>query len=76
MVPIHVSSFRNSGAPANVLQNAFSEALLDHGFNFYQMFAIDLLHDFELGVWKSVFKHLIQMLYACGNEKVQTLNER
>ena len=40
------------------------------------MFAVDLLHDFELGVWKSVFKHLIRMLYACGNERVQTLNER
>jgi hypothetical protein len=40
------------------------------------MSAVDVLHDFELGVWKSVFKHLIRMLYACGNEKVQMLNER
>jgi hypothetical protein len=40
------------------------------------MFAVDLLHDFELGVWKSIFKHLIQMLYVCGNERVQMLNER
>jgi len=40
------------------------------------MFAVDLLHDFELGVWKDVFKHLIRMLYACGNDRVQMLNER
>lgn len=40
------------------------------------MFAVDLLHDFELGVWKSVFRHLIRMLYARGNENVQMLNER
>jgi hypothetical protein len=40
------------------------------------MFGVDLLHDFELGVWKSIFKHLIRMLYARGNERVQILNER
>ena len=40
------------------------------------MFAVNVLYDFELGVWKSVFKHLIQMLYALGNKKVQILNER
>ena len=40
------------------------------------MFAVDLLHDFELGVWKSVFQHLIRMLHACGNENIQMLNER
>jgi len=43
----------------NFSQNAFSQALCDHGFNFYQMFAVDLLHDFELGVWKGIFAHLI-----------------
>ncbi|KAF9463158.1 hypothetical protein BDZ94DRAFT_1362401, partial [Collybia nuda] len=25
---------------------------------------VDLLHEFELGVWKMLFKHLIRLLYA------------
>ena len=28
------------------------------------MLVVDLLHEFELGVWKSLFTHLIRMLYA------------
>ena len=56
-------------------QNAFSQALCDHGFNFYQMFAVDLLHDFELGVWKQVFTHLIWILYACNEGNIQVLNQ-
>lgn len=30
------------------------------------MLVVDLLHEFELGVWKSVFVHLIRILYAAG----------
>ena len=59
-----------------VTQNAFSERLFIHGFNFYQMFVPDLLHEFELGVWKAVFTHLIRILYSCGENKIQTLNSR
>lgn len=41
------------------------------------MFAVDLLHDFELGVWKDVFQHLIRILYVIGGQQtVQILNER
>ena len=28
------------------------------------MFVVDLLHEFKLGVWKSLFTHLIRILYA------------
>jgi hypothetical protein len=28
------------------------------------MLAVDLLHEFELGVWKALFTHLIRLLYA------------
>jgi hypothetical protein len=28
------------------------------------MLVVDLLHEFELGVWKSLFTHLIRILYA------------
>lgn len=30
------------------------------------MLVPDLLHEFELGVWKSLFTHLIRLLYAAG----------
>jgi hypothetical protein len=41
------------------MQSAFSTRLSPHGFNFYSMFVVDLLHEFELGVWKAVFTHLL-----------------
>jgi len=64
-------------APLNMLfQNAFSERLFEHGFNFYDMFVPDLLHEFELGVWKAVFTHLLRILYSCGGDTIQTLNSR
>lgn len=28
------------------------------------MLVVDLLHEFELGVWKALFTHLIRILYA------------
>ena len=61
------------------VQNAFSTHLSEHGFNFYPMLVVDLLHEFELGIWKAVLTHLIQILYANkGKEKdqVQTFNKR
>ncbi len=30
------------------------------------MLVVDLLHEFELGVWKTLFTHLIRLLYAAG----------
>jgi len=58
-----------------VVQNAFS-ALGSFGLNFYSMFVPDLLHEFELGVWKAIFTHLMRILYASGGNAVQKLNER
>lgn len=40
------------------------------------MFVPDLLHEFELGVWKAIFKHLIRILYARGDDSIQMLNDR
>ena len=44
------------------------------GLIFFSMFVPDLLHEFELGVWKNTFKHLIRILYAVGNDLIQELN--
>lgn len=40
------------------------------------MFIPDLLHEFELGVWKATFIHLIRVLYAYGHDTIQALNKR
>lgn len=40
------------------------------------MFVPDFLHEFELGVWKAIFTHLIRILYAAGGDAVTRLNER
>jgi hypothetical protein len=40
------------------------------------MFVPDLLHEFELGVWKAVFTHLMRVLYTVGGDKIQELNRR
>lgn len=37
---------------------------------------VDLLHEFELGIWKQVFVHLIRLLIAMGPEAVASMNER
>jgi len=42
------------------------------------MLTVDLMHEFELGVWKSTFIHIIRVLYAAvpGGAAVSKLNER
>lgn len=34
------------------------------------------MHEFELGVWKAVFTHLLRILHAYGNDTIPTLNSR
>jgi len=40
------------------------------------MFVVDLMHEFELGVWKATFTHLLRILYAQGGDGIQLLNKR
>jgi hypothetical protein len=40
------------------------------------MFVPDLLHEFELGVWKAIFTHLMRILYAAGGDCIQIVNGR
>jgi hypothetical protein len=41
------------------------------------MLVVDLLHEFELGVWKALFTHLIRVLYAApGSSLVAELDRR
>ncbi|KAF7346657.1 hypothetical protein MSAN_01803300 [Mycena sanguinolenta] len=56
--------------------NTFSQRFSKFGSNFYKMFVPDFLHEVELGVFKSLFSHLIHMLIANGESSVSLLNER
>ncbi|KAF9226854.1 hypothetical protein BS17DRAFT_665724, partial [Gyrodon lividus] len=58
--------------------NAFSECIQaeDEAFNFFCLFVVDLLHEFELEVWKVVFINLMRILYAVGGMAMQQLNFR
>jgi len=58
------------------MQNVFSEHLAKYRFDFHSMFVVDLLHEFELGVWKATFTHLLRVLYAQGGDGIQILNKR
>lgn len=40
------------------------------------MLVVDLLHEFELGVWKSIFTHLLRMLQSLEESKVHELDRR
>ena len=46
----------------NPLQNAFSAQLSRFNFNLFSIFVVDFMHEVELGVWKSLFLHLLRML--------------
>lgn len=40
------------------------------------MLVVDLMHEFELGVWKALLTHLIRMLYAIGTHAVNAFNQK
>ncbi|KAG9122111.1 hypothetical protein FRC07_001653 [Ceratobasidium sp. 392] len=41
-----------------------------------RMFVVDLLHEIELGVWKSLLTHLIRIIHGCGSSTVAEFNRR
>jgi hypothetical protein len=42
------------------------------------MLVVDLMHEFELGVWRAAFIHIIRVLYAAvpSGQAVAELNKR
>lgn len=63
------------GPKADVeFQNAFSKKLAPLGFNLFYMLLVDLMHEFELGVWKALFIHLLQMLNAMDKSLIHELD--
>jgi hypothetical protein len=45
----------------NTHQNAFSDRLGHLGFNIFCALIIDLLHEFEIGIWKMLFIQLLRI---------------
>ena len=59
-----------------LLQNVFSQALFQFRFNFFRMLTVDLLHEFELGLWKDFLTHLVRILEFLGSDSGRIFNER
>jgi hypothetical protein len=59
-------------------QNRFTEKLGALGLDPFCMLVVDFMHECELGTWKSLFTHLIRILYAFpgGNQLIATLDTR
>jgi len=57
------------------VQNAFLKRLGSHQFEYHSIFVPGILHEFELGMWKGTFAHLMQLLYAIGTDVIQLLNQ-
>lgn len=77
LVPTRVSLYVNLLVCVHILsQSAFSTRLSKFGFNVYAMLVPDLMHEHELGVWKAVLTHLLRILYAQGQGRIQELNRR
>ncbi|KAF8074608.1 hypothetical protein FPV67DRAFT_1559334 [Lyophyllum atratum] len=58
------------------VETAFSKRLSRFQFDCYSMLVVDLLHEFELGVWRALFVHLIRILYAINASRVHELDRR
>ncbi|KAI0634460.1 hypothetical protein C8Q77DRAFT_1217600 [Trametes polyzona] len=56
--------------------NAFLRCLNPFNFDLQTMLVVDLLHEYELGIWKSLFTHLVRILDAIDGAVVQELNQR
>ncbi|KAG2002286.1 hypothetical protein CC2G_004487 [Coprinopsis cinerea AmutBmut pab1-1] len=57
-------------------RSTHSIKLGEHGFNVYNMLVPDPLHDFDVGVFKSVFSQLVRILNARGRKYPTMMNER
>ncbi|KAI9057374.1 hypothetical protein FKP32DRAFT_1551893, partial [Trametes sanguinea] len=57
-------------------RSAFSTRLAQFGFQVYQLLVPDLLHEFELGVWKATITHIVRILIAAGGRSIQEFDAR
>jgi hypothetical protein len=46
------------------------------GLNIHALLTVDLLHEVELGVWKSLFTHILRILSAHDRDSLGELDQR
>lgn len=48
------------------------------GQDYHELFIVDLLHEVEIGIWKSLFTHLVRILHASpgGEHLIAELDRR
>ncbi|KIJ23742.1 hypothetical protein M422DRAFT_195539 [Sphaerobolus stellatus SS14] len=56
--------------------NTFSKIFEPEYFNKYQIFVVDLMHEFELGVWKAILVHIIRILTTMRPSPLQEFDRR
>ncbi|KAG1817179.1 uncharacterized protein BJ212DRAFT_1299342 [Suillus subaureus] len=55
--------------------NLLSDSLSAFGFNVFAVLVIDLLHEFELGVWHMLLVHLLHIIFALNKDLVHELDK-
>jgi hypothetical protein len=58
----------------SIFQNAFSEKLAALGFNMFAMFVVDLMHEWEIGVARALFIHLLRILESLDESLLAELD--
>ena len=57
-----------------ILENAFMACIPD--LDIYSLLTVDLLHEFELGVWKALLTHILRILASHSAESVNEFDRR
>ena len=76
LVPIEVCQPAQRCLLLIPIQNAFSKRLSHLLFDFFKILVVDLLHEFEIGVWKATFIHMLRILQAHDAKLLAELNRR
>ncbi|KAG1833197.1 hypothetical protein DFJ58DRAFT_643689, partial [Suillus subalutaceus] len=56
--------------------NVFLDQLGPLGFNIFCALVVDLLHEFEIGIWKSLFIHLLCIICVQDKALIHELDQR
>jgi hypothetical protein len=57
-------------------KNTFSKYLSVLGLNIFEALVVDLLHEVELGVWRSLLIHLLRIIRSIDKDLVHELDRR
>lgn len=67
---------REKNLAGNGKSFTFTKRLSPHSFDIFPSLVVNLLYEFELGILKSVLKHLIRILYVIDPYHVLVFNKR